>query len=307
MTSLVPSIAPIPRSGPLVGEASAAPASLHAMADQGTALSRSLRKAVPFFSRRGVVVSAESPKVMFAPDVVEALTRPGYVAPLVAEPGGTRAALGFDGPAIAFLLEGSLGGDGSMIPELDEEGLSVAQLAFIARLAQGVANTLSTTLSEATGVKLTPLPKSTGDAAGGALVTMTFGLFDPNAENPDEPVGRILLAISKHALLTTKHRRDPRLEPDERVVSALKRTEVDVIAELGRVMLPLSDVARLLPGDVLRLGIPVEGGTIDVRVDGHVLFSGRPTTCGSQLAVRIEGNEPIPQPASLPAPVVAQP
>ena len=312
MTSLVPSSPPSARpqssTSALIGEGSAGAAALHMMNLHAEPLSRALRKAVPFFSRRGVEVRPELAKVVPAQDLGDQLTAPGYVAPLVTAPGGTRAALGFDGDAIAFLLEGSLGGDGSMLPELSPTGLSVAQHAFIARLAQSVVACLSTTLSDQLGLSLEPLPRSSGDAAGGAFITLPLRLFDPGADDPTAPVGQVVLAISKHALLALRdHRQTARSHPDERVVAALRHTEVEVVAELGRIALPLAALTRLRPGDTLRLAVPVEGGTVDVRVEDQVLFRGRPTTSGSQLAVRVLSGDQAPSPSMPPAIITPAP
>ena len=271
-------------------------------------LGRAVRKAVPFFSRRGVEVRAEPAKVVPAQELADQLRAPAYVAPLVTAPGGTRGALGFDGDAIAFLLEGSLGGDGSMLPELSPSGLSVAQHAFIARLAQSVVTCLSTTLDAELGLTLEALPRASGDAVGGAFATLPLDLYDPGSDDPTSPAGRIVLAISKHALLALReHRQCARAHPDERVVAVLRRTEVDVVAELGRIALPLSALTRLRPGDTLRLAVPVEGGTVDVRVEDQVLFRGRPTTIGSQLAVRVLTGDQTCSPSLPPAIITPAP
>ena len=59
-----------------------------------------------------------------------------------------------------------------------------------------------------------------------------------------------------------------------------------MVAELGRVPMSLGDLGLLQVGDTLRVPVAVNGA-VDVRVEDVPLFKGRPTTAGSQLAVRL--------------------
>ncbi|MCA9625835.1 MAG: FliM/FliN family flagellar motor switch protein, partial [Myxococcales bacterium] len=256
-----------------------------------------------FFARRGVRIRHDLPRLVRASELTSMCTAPCYLAPLAAEPGGTRAALIVDGPAIAFLLEGSLGGDGSAVPELSPKGLSVAQHAFIARLSKGLVGVVSSALNDAIGLRLSPLPRTGDERGAGAFIALPMEILDPSADDPDQPVGTVTLALSKLALLAAGARREkPRHHPDERVVRALERTELDVVVELGRIRLPLMQVARLMPGDTLRLAVPVEDGKVDVRIDDKTLFRARPTTSGSQLAVRLlDDARPEPSPSFAPS------
>jgi flagellar motor switch protein FliM len=55
------------------------------------------------------------------------------------------------------------------------------------------------------------------------------------------------------------------------------------------VKLPLGRIAGLRVGDVLRLPLPVEA-PVRLQVGGRALFSGTPTTRGSQIAVDVGGH-----------------
>ena len=73
----------------------------------------------------------------------------------------------------------------------------------------------------------------------------------------------------------------------------------------GRRVLIVDEITT--SGDTLRLAVPVEGGTVDVRVEDQVLFRGRPTTSGSQLAVRVLSGDQAPSPSMPPAIITPAP
>jgi flagellar motor switch protein FliM len=74
---------------------------------------------------------------------------------------------------------------------------------------------------------------------------------------------------------------------EERTAEALGHVDVDLVVELGRAVLPLARVASLAVGDVLRVPLPLDAAA-RVRVGSTVLFRGRPTTSGHQIAVAID-------------------
>jgi len=252
-------------------------------------IAKALRRAVPFFVRRGVVVVGGEAAFATAAELAEAHEAPSYTVMLTTEPGGARAMFIVDGPAIAYLLEGSLGGDGTMLPELDPEGLSPAQRAVITRVAELMVTTMSEGMDRAIGVGLVSLPAGPeATATGGPMVALTLTLTEVDEETGEEQAhGNVTLAISQHALSAVHSRpADRAREPDQRLVKTLEQTEVEVVAELGRMQISLGQLAALEIGSTLRLAVPVKGA-IAVRVDQRVLFKAQPTAVGTQLAVRL--------------------
>ena len=63
--------------------------------------------------------------------------------------------------------------------------------------------------------------------------------------------------------------------------------ELDVVAELGKVRLPLEAIAQLAVGDVIRLSLPLDERA-RICAGGATLFHGRPTASGHVVAVAIE-------------------
>ncbi|MBM4357977.1 MAG: FliM/FliN family flagellar motor switch protein, partial [Deltaproteobacteria bacterium] len=219
--------------------------------------------------------------------------------------------------AIAFLLEGMLGGDGSDTPKLAKKGLSAPQRAFIDRIAGTIVGGLSVALAKSVGLSLTKLPELVNERSGdGMLVQLSidfrdttpkveekreFSLDDFNApstrgdkQDSDVPThsgkcfGTAVIAVSKTALnvarAANQSKKVERIDP--RVASTMRNVEVDVVAELGRLRVTLGELAHLRVGDTLRLDVPVNGD-VELRIASQVVFKGQPTTVGSQLAVQI--------------------
>jgi len=277
------------------------------------AIVRGVRRGVPFISRRQVEVVPGEPQLVDANGVTETLVPPLFAVPLAAEPGGNRGYIAVDGRAISFLLEGTLGGDGRDIPQLNPEGLTAAQRAFISRLMDTVVSTLSGAMRQAIGLSLTSLPQEQGErAVTGPMVAVTLRfealIEDEEEDDPEEflfadmdqdddgspaidTYGTIVIAVSKSALVAARRQESrPVQRVNPRVVSSLECTDVEIAAELGRVVLPLGQLLSMRPGDTLRLPVAV-GSAIDLRVGSERLLKAHPTTSGSQLAIRIAGDE----------------
>ncbi len=75
---------------------------------------------------------------------------------------------------------------------------------------------------------------------------------------------------------------------DGRIAAALVDVEVDVVAELGKVRLPLSALSALAVGDIVHLSLPLDERA-RVCAGGAVLFRGRPTASGGTIGIAIEG------------------
>ena len=258
-------------------------------------LAHAFRRAVPFLTKRRIRLVPGPAQLVRSDELPADLTPPVYVAHLASEPGGARAALLVDGPAVAFLLDGTLGGDCSRPPALPSAKLSGPLAAFMARICQQAALSLSDALAATVGLKLRPLPGPSGErSTTGSLIALPLEFAPPaGAEQPeDEPAqrknGRVVFAISKSALEGAQtERRTPRAHrPDPRLTYVVGEAEIELTAELGRMRLCLSRLAALRPGDVLQLDVPL-GSPVEVRVRDVVVLRGLPTAVGAHVGVRL--------------------
>lgn len=98
--------------------------------------------------------------------------------------------------------------------------------------------------------------------------------------------GTIFLALPLSAISHEDSDSEPP-QIDSGIAAAMTDVELDVVAELGRVRLPLEALAQLAIGDVIRLSLPLDERA-RVCAGGATLFHGRPTASGHVVAVAIE-------------------
>jgi flagellar motor switch protein FliM len=246
-------------------------------------LASAIRRSMPFLAKRGAQVALCFARALPLGELLADLSRPIHATHLVA-PSGARGALILDAGAIAMVLDGVLGGDGSSPLKLDPEGLSPPQVALIARVIDGAVRSLSDVLSKKFGFELRAAPPDGDDASSeGAPIACSFEL------GSGETLGRVVLLIAKEALLGAADDREHAAHPqDAGVARVIEEVELELVVELARMRMTLGHLSALKVGDTIRLDVPV-GGAVDVRADGHVVLRGQPTTNAGQIAIRIEG------------------
>ena len=246
------------------------------VAEVSSALGTALRRAMPFLARRRVTVTAETPRCQSFADLA-ADDSIVHVAPFHVTRGG-RGLLLVDDTALARILDGVLGGQPGGVAELQRTpsgGLSSAQAALASRVSGTMLRAFGEVTSHKLGVFIEPI--SAKDIESGSAVVVTLCM---------EGGGKILLALPLSSIHATKEPVED-AEVDSGIAMALTEVEVDIVAELGKVRLPLEAIASLKVGDVLRLALPLDERA-RVCAGGAVLFHGRPTASGEVVAVALE-------------------
>jgi flagellar motor switch protein FliM len=247
-------------------------------------LASALRRSMPFLGRHGTPVALCFARAIPIGELLGDLPRPVHATHLVVSPGGARGAIILDAGAIAMVLDGVLGGDGSAPPQLDAAGLSSPQVALASRVIEGVVRSFSEVLSKRFGLLLEVSAPDGDDASSEtAPIVCSFEL------GTGTQIGRVMLLVAKEAILGgTEDRADTSGNAvDPRVAEVVEQVELDLVAELARMKMSLGHLSSLRVGDTIRLDIPV-GAAINVRADGRVVLRGHPTTSSGQIAVRIE-------------------
>lgn len=240
-------------------------------ADFGVAL----RRAMPFLARKRVGITAEPPRcVSFA----ELATDESIVhaAPFQVERGGRGLVL-IDEDALARILDGVLGGapgGPTALQRTATGALSSAQAALAGRVSGTMLRAFGEVLSHKLG--LSTEPSTARDIEPGSAVLVTL-LMDGG--------GRIVIALPLGAIRTAEPVEDQ--EVDSGIAKAMTDVELDIVAELGKVRLPLEVIASLQVGDVLRLSLPLDASA-RVCAGGSVLYRGRPTASGETVAIALE-------------------
>ncbi len=247
------------------------------LAAERRSLESAVKRTLPYLSRRKIKVSALEPSPVIYGDALGELLAPMHV--MAVDVGGARGALVVDGKAVAHGLDGVLGGSGEL-PELDPSGLSPAQSALAVRLARGLLEAFASVLGKL-GMRLTESAEDAGGAPGGLLVACAVTIGE------DETRGTILLLVPAGAVPEGALGVPKVLLAQTRTAAAMAQVDVEVVAELGRVRLPLRRLAGLRVGDVVRLPLPLDTAAT-VRVSTSVIFRGKPTTSGPQIAILID-------------------
>ena len=250
---------------------------------ESPALENALRRGLPFLARRGVPIAMAYARAVSPADILRDITAPYHAVPLTVEPGGGRGALLLDGGLVALLLDGVFGGDGSQTPTLNPIGLTGPQQALVHRLVEGILRALSDALYARTGARISVATNAASDAvSGGAPIAYVVDVGELTG-------GRLFLLLPKEALLARETQATPALAAPVNPVIAntLTGVDLDVIVELARIPMKLSDILRMRVGETIPLDVGVDS-PVTVRADDRVLLRGHPTTAGGRIAVRIE-------------------
>ncbi|HZU84357.1 MAG TPA: FliM/FliN family flagellar motor switch protein [Polyangiaceae bacterium] len=242
-----------------------------------------LRRAMPFLVRHGAQVALCFARAIPVGELLAELPRPIHAVHLTMTPGGAHGAIVLDAGAIAMILDGVLGGDGSSPPALDGSGLTPPQVALVSRVLDGVVRSFSEVFARRFGVSLQATAPD-GDAASSEAAPVACSFEIGAGSN----LGRVVLLVAKEALLgAAEDRQDPgHAAADPRVAGVVEQVELEFVAELARLRVTLGQLANLRVGDTIRLDVPV-GGTVNLRAEGRVVLRGHPTTNAGQIAIRI--------------------
>ena len=233
-----------------------------------------LRRVLPFLTRKRVaVVAAPARTVLFA-ELESAVPNIAFTMAFASGPNQAPGVLAVDAAGIARILDGVLGG-GELEPSAEPSTtLSSAQLALGSRVAEGVLRAFGEAVRARLGIVLEAMPGATPTQAGAAAV-VAFTLAGG---------GVVALALPL-SVLGDNHSSVE--SSNGRIAAVMVDVEVDVIAELGKVRLPLSALAALAVGDIVQLSLPLDERA-RICAGGAVLFRGRPTAAGASIGIAIE-------------------
>ena len=166
-------------------------------------------------------------------------------------------------------------GGRSFWPAVGWSMLPIALTHFPIILAAGPAIGFGAMLAAA----VTSIPLSRLDVLGGHTLWATA--------LPHASIDSFKLIVLPAAALDTAPALAPFALAQAKTRAAVAEAEVLVVAELARVPVPLSRLASMKVGDVIRLPVSIDAPA-RLRVGGHAVHAGRPTTSGAQIAIAIE-------------------
>jgi flagellar motor switch protein FliM len=243
-------------------------------------LEAAVRRSLPYLARRKIPVSSLPARTALRADVMGLVEKPFFVSALcVAHAPRASGALVIDAKAIAHGLDGMLGSGKGGLPTLDPAGLSAPQVALASRLSRSLVAAFDEILAPF-GAPLAIANEAPGGQGGSVLIACTVVIGE------GDTAGTIVLLVPAGAIETDDVSEAAEVEIVPAMRAAVDEVEIELVAELGRVRLALTRVASLAVGDVVRLPLSIESHAL-LHVRGQALFSGKPTTRGSQIAVTI--------------------
>ena len=243
-------------------------------------LEAAVRRSLPYLARRKIAVTSEPARAALRADVMLPIAQPFYVSPLcVARAPRPSGALVIDAKAIAHGLDGMLGSGRGGLPVLDASGLTGPQTALASRLARSLVAAFDEILAPL-GAPLAIANEAPGGHGGAVLIACTVMIGE------GDTAGTIVLLVPAGAIEIegAVEVRPAGAVPE--TSAAVAEVDIELVAELGRVRLALTRIATLRVGDVIRLPLSVDAPA-RLHVGGHALFTGKPTTHGSQIAIEI--------------------
>ncbi len=260
--------------------------SILAMTKIGVEFARACRRSLPFLVRYGCTLKPGTVEIVTsAADFATEPSDQNYPVNLTTADGRSWGAIRLDAGAIAFVLEGTLGGRGTFVGSEERFQLSSAQRSLMARVSQSIAMDFAHSVAKSCGLTLAPIDMvndkmpDTGDIL--RLTCQIEGLPMSAA---------IIIAVSAPALenATKDHAAEGELpvSGDPRIGEALQEVSLELRAELGRTTLGLKRVLSLQAGDIIRLPTATDD-PLTIRVGGLEKFHGVPIISRGQNAIEI--------------------
>jgi len=286
-----PAIVPFEFKASDQNQSESALASLHEIAG---AFSRGLRRTLPFLARQRAQTVLGKAFAGTDDELPLAAEGPSFLIRLCS-PEQVWVTLQLDSAAILALLDGLFN---SAKPEAEEEadaeegnapslgaGLTLAQRALLKRLGGDLAGQLRPLVENHCQVKLGAPQFESAKSDESAELAADAVCIDCKVENVRRPWAiRLTMGAAGLQRLSAKDQAAMIEQPPFGEVAL--RIPVNVVAELGRVTLKLSQVLGLRVGDTLRLPSPANDPVL-VRVEGVPKFDAVPVISRGQVAVKI--------------------
>ncbi|MFO0676833.1 MAG: FliM/FliN family flagellar motor switch protein [Polyangiaceae bacterium] len=251
------------------------------LAEHGPALASAIRRAIPSLVRRGIQVTFSGVRSTSQSSLFAELHGPTHVTPFNVRSATHVGAFIFDIEAIDATIDGVLGGKGH-VATTTRTRLSAAQRAFMSRIGSGVLDACSETWIAREGIPLVVSGKELARSLDDATVVVASFEFGEEGSG-----GKVLVAFPRDALTDAQAGQDTSVDDsDPRISSVVEAVEVELVAELGRIRMPLSELERMTVGSTFVVGTPV-GGVVSVRVRDREILTAEPTTESGHIALRV--------------------
>jgi len=259
-----------------------------AMEKIAAAFARAARRSMPFLLRY---------KAQIVPSRVEVVADPGgptYSANIptltihiTSADARARGSVTLNADAIAFIIEGALGGRGAFWRNPQALDMTIPQRALLSRITGSLALDFCAAIKQEVGIELAE------DTSDTEQVTQPGDYLRVTCALDGLPVSATIALTIGAEIIESAAREQETPEPvhgDPRLQEALKDCALTVVAELGRVSLGVGRVLSLKVGDVIRLPTATDD-PIAVRIGGVEKLTGVPIVSRGQLSVEIRSRQ----------------
>jgi flagellar motor switch/type III secretory pathway protein FliN len=306
MTEKASNQAPLVRPLDLTARKRGPDASLSVLANVGQAFASETRRLVPFLARQRAHVWSSAVSTQDTPDLMPLASGPGYSVKL-AGAGDVWALLHLDTDAVATLFDGLLGGNAPANGEEDAsadhdhsddadsepeaaplgEDLTIAQRALVRRVALDLSALVTRLVAQQLGLTLEVKECKAHKAGQEPAIPSDGACVDCMIEDLPRPC-RLRLWMGANGLqAATAEKDDAATTGVAPLAPGLGLVEVELVAELGRLTLPLSQILMLEKGQTLRLSTAASDPVL-VRVGGVPKFDALPVISRGQVSVQIQ-------------------
>jgi flagellar motor switch protein FliM len=232
----------------------------------------------------------------------EELSRHSFVSVLRIDGLGTEIALILEMPLAYALVQRLLGGSGQGAETIAPTSLTAVEAAVARRAVGRLVDSLSATWADLAHVSLSIAGTSTNPTAVQLVPSSEPTLLLTVSAQIDGVVSVITLLLPHRSVEPLMHHFEQGsmfgpTEADDRnrdlMRGAVGAVDVELRAEAGAVLMPLSEVLAMAPGDTIRLRRPVERG-VTLCVGDVQAYDATPGRNGNLRAIQIR--KPIGKP-----------
>lgn len=282
-------------------------AAIRLLGNLGQVFASDTRRGLPFLARQRARVWAGEVVAHDSPELPALAPGPGFVVRMKG-PGDVWAMLHLDSDTVATLFEGLLGstpkagdeeGSESPVDSDDLDGgasstpafgdvLTIAQRALIRRVGLDLAGEVARLAKVSCKLEL-EISTSEALKAGQELAIPGDGLcVDCNIDDVPRPCRlRVWLGAKAVEAALAEQSEPTSVSGAATLYHGLMGVPVEVVAELGRVTMPLSQLLSLESGTILRLPVASTDPVL-VRVGGLPKFHAVPVISRGQVSVQIQ-------------------
>ncbi|HSR10250.1 MAG TPA: flagellar motor switch protein FliM [Thermodesulfobacteriota bacterium] len=259
---------------------------------------RMLRNPLSLMLRKGLDILPQSVQLIRYGDFIRTLTVPSSLHIFKMDPLRGHSVLGVDSKLVFSFIDIFMGGTGKMVTHIEGRDFTALESKLVHKVVTLILTELEKAWTTIHPVSVQYVRSEYNPQFASIVPPSDLILVVPFSVESEQFSGLINLCIPYSNLEPIKKKlysgyQTENLEVDqgwtERLKEQLKGTEVEVVVEFAKTLVPAERIVSLKVGDVLQMGKEWGSEPILARVQGVPKFVGKAGTYGSNKAFQIEG------------------